>query len=70
VSSPAAKITGQYRANLAEFIERMARASISDPRIADRLGITVAQVRDIRKEYEIPAGERRWLSEGAVVAGE
>jgi hypothetical protein len=51
---------GPYRDNLAEFITRFALQGINDPRCADRLGITVAQVRTIRKEYGIEAGEQRW----------
>lgn len=53
-------ITGQYRVNLSEFIFRLARAGNDDPSIAATLGITAAQVRGIRREYGIEAGEQRW----------
>lgn len=56
----AAPITGQYRVNLSEFIFRLARAGRDDPSIAATLSITPAQVRGIRKEYGIEAGEQRW----------
>jgi DNA-binding transcriptional regulator YiaG len=52
---------GPYRDNLADLIAQMAHAGQNDPRIAARLEITPQQVRGIRKEYGIPAGERRWL---------
>jgi hypothetical protein len=53
------------RANLAEFVERLAHHGSSDPAIADRLGISESQVRKIRRHHQIPAGERRWLGKGA-----
>jgi hypothetical protein len=40
--------------------ERCRIVERDDPTIADRLGITVAQVRGLRKEFDIPPGETRW----------
>jgi hypothetical protein len=54
---------GPYRDNLADLIETMANAGLNDPIIARRLDITLQQVRGIRRVYDIPAGERRWLPE-------
>lgn len=58
---PASPITGEYRDNLAELIGRLAAAGRNDPHIATHLGITVSQVRGLRADFDIPAGERRWL---------
>ncbi len=52
------------RANLAEMVGRLAGIGRDDPTIAGVLGITAAEVATIRRQNEIPAGERRWLSEG------
>jgi hypothetical protein len=54
-------ITGVYKDNLAELIGRLAGAGRDDPTIAHHVGITVSQVRRLRAEFAIPAGERRWL---------
>lgn len=55
------RLTGQTRENVAAMVARLARLGRNDPSIATTLGISVAQVRGIRDEYDIPAGERRWL---------
>lgn len=49
--------------NVIQLIRVLARGRASDPAIAARLGLTVAQVRRARKDNDIPAGERRWLPE-------
>jgi hypothetical protein len=51
----------QTRFNLSELISGLARIGRNDPTIAAHLGISVSTVRDIRREYGIPAAERRWL---------
>jgi predicted transcriptional regulator len=61
-------ITGPSRDATAQIIARFANAGIDDPRIAARLGITVAQVRGIRRRYRIEAGEQRWLGTRAAEA--
>jgi hypothetical protein len=61
LTAHAKPITGIYRENLVDLISQMAFAGQDDPTIASRLEITASQVRGLRKEYEIPAGERRWL---------
>lgn len=43
-----------------ELIARLANMRRDDPTIAARLGITVSQVRALRKEYGIKPGETRW----------
>lgn len=54
------QISGPSREATAEIIARFANAGRNDPAIAGRLGITVAQVRGLRKEFGIPPGETRW----------
>lgn len=54
------QIRGPSRSATAEIIARFANAGRDDPAIADRLGITVGQVRGLRKEFRIPPGETRW----------
>jgi hypothetical protein len=54
-------ISGVYKDNLVDLIGTLAAAGRDDPTIAARLGITANQVRRLRKEFDIPAGERRWL---------
>lgn len=49
----------QSRDNVAVFVESLANMGRDDPSIADALGITVSQVRSIRREYEITAGAKR-----------
>lgn len=46
---------------IAELVERLATAGRDDPTIAARLDISVSRVRALRKAFDIPAGERRWL---------
>jgi hypothetical protein len=50
---------GPYRDSLAATIREMAQAGHNDPAIANHLNITNYQVRGIRNEYGIPAGEPR-----------
>jgi len=47
--------------NRAILISQFAAAGVSDPDIADRLGITPGSVAYLRRRNGIPAGERRWL---------
>ncbi len=44
--------------NVIDLISDLARGGVNDPDIADRMGLSVSQV---RKDNDIPAGERRWL---------
>jgi hypothetical protein len=60
MTQPAEPMNEQTRFNLSTMIRALAGIGRDDPRIADRLGITVSQVRGIRKEYGIEAGEQRW----------
>lgn len=53
-------ITGPSRFNIAELVGSVARGGGDDPSIAARLGITVWQVRGIRRDFGIEAGEQRW----------
>ncbi|MER7126678.1 hypothetical protein [Micrococcus luteus] len=57
----AERISGIYEENLRQMIGRFALTGRDDPTIAARLGITVGQVRRIRKKYNIAPGEQRWL---------
>lgn len=57
----APSIAGAYKDNLVELISRLASAGRNDPDIAARLGITASQVRRLRAEFAVSAGERRWL---------
>lgn len=52
------------RFNLSELVGSLARGGTNDPDIAFQLGITVSQVRDIRKDFGIEAGEQRWTGRG------
>jgi len=54
------QIRGPSRPATAEIIARFANAGRDDPTIAERLGITAAQVRGLREEFDIPPGETRW----------
>lgn len=54
------RLTGRTRENVIMLIGSMAGAGSDDPNIAIRLGLTVAEVRALRKENSIPAGEQRW----------
>jgi len=56
-----AAIQGPSREATAELVAQLATAGRDDPRIAVLLGITAEQVRDLRQEFGITAGERRWL---------
>lgn len=56
----ATRMNEQTRFNLSTMIHSLAAGGTDDPSIAIRLGITVAQVRGIRREYGIDAGEQRW----------
>lgn len=49
------------RQNLADLIAALARIGRDDPTIATRLGLTTDQVRRIRGDAGIAAGEQRWL---------
>lgn len=55
----ASRLNGPTRLNLSEFIGRFAAAG-REPAIAGQLGITVHQVRGIRRDFGIEAGEQRW----------
>lgn len=46
----------------AAIVARFAMTGRDDPTIAARLEITVSEVRALRREYDIPPGETRWLS--------
>jgi hypothetical protein len=59
-----ARITGPSRQAIANVIADLARGGVDDPSIAVRLGITVAQVRGLRRDFKIAAGERRWIGGG------
>jgi hypothetical protein len=50
--------------NVIELVRTLARGGSNDPAIAERMGLTVAQVRKLRKDNDIPAAERRWLRGG------
>jgi hypothetical protein len=54
----AGRIRGPARLETAGIIARFAGAGDGDPAIAGRLGITVPQVRGLRREFGIPAGDR------------
>ena len=54
----AGRIRGPARLATAETIARLASAGDGDPAIAGRLGITAPQVRGLRREFGIPAGDR------------
>lgn len=60
-SSDTEPLNGPSRDATAELVARFANAGRDDPTIAACLGITVYQVRKLRKDYEIPAGEQRWI---------
>lgn len=60
----AERMNEQTRFNVGQLIASLARAGSNDPDIAARLGITVAQVRRIRREDGIEAGEQRWRGGG------
>ncbi|GAB2918501.1 helix-turn-helix domain-containing protein [Nonomuraea fastidiosa] len=47
--------------NQADIIARFAARGRNDPTIAGVLGVSVTTVRRLRKEYNIPPGEMRWL---------
>lgn len=67
------QIRGPSRQATAEIIARFANTGRDDLTIAARLGITVAQVRGLREEFDIPPGETRWFRthhETATAAGE
>lgn len=57
----AERMNEQTRQATAEIIARLANAGRDDPTIAARLGITVSQVRGLRRAFEIPPGETRWI---------
>lgn len=59
------RITGPSRQATANIIADLARGGCDDPTIAARLEITVSQVRGIRKEFNIPPGETRWIGGNA-----
>lgn len=69
-STRAEQITGPSRQATAEIIARFAATGRDDPSIAMRLGITVPQVRGIRRQFGIPAGETRWFHTGVRTAGD
>lgn len=48
------------RFNQGELIRNLAAGGVDDPTIAARLGISVSNVRRIRREDGIQAGEQRW----------
>jgi hypothetical protein len=52
------QIRGPSRQATAEIIARFANTGRDDPTIAARLGITAAQVRGLRRQFGIPAGDR------------
>lgn len=56
----ATRLNEQTRFNVAEMIRRLAGIGRNDPSIAIKLGITVSQVRGIRRQFGIEAGEQRW----------
>lgn len=56
----ASALNKQTRFNLSGMIRGLAGIGRDDPTIAVRLGITVSQVRGIRRDYGIEAGEQRW----------
>lgn len=62
-------ISGVYKDNLVDMIGQLANTGQDDPTIASRLEITTNQVRRLRKEFDIPAGERRWLPVRPVSSG-
>ena len=49
----------QTRANLVEFIDRLARAGSDDPSIAVTLGIPASTVARLRRENDIEAGTKQ-----------
>lgn len=61
VTARLSEMNDQTRENLAELIWRLACIGRDDPTIAGVLGITASEVRTLRKQNDIPAGERRWL---------
>jgi hypothetical protein len=60
----------QTRFNLSEAISRLANIVHDDPTIAIQLGASVGTVRSIRREYKMPAVERRWLRDHTQEAAE
>jgi len=48
--------------NQAEITARLALAGRDDPTIARTLECSISHVRALRREYEIPPGETRWLT--------
>lgn len=59
----ATPLTGPSRDNVADLIAALARHGRADPAIATHLSLTTAQVRGIRRDYDIPAGEQRWTKQ-------
>jgi hypothetical protein len=57
-------MTAAVNDNVIELVGQLARGGCSDPAIAERMGLTVSQVRRVRKDNDIPAGEQRWLRAG------
>lgn len=55
-SDSAAPLTGTSREAASELIGMLACSGWDDPTIAARLGLTAAQVADVRREYDIPPG--------------
>lgn len=58
-----AHLTGPSREATVTMIGRLAAIGRSDPDISSILrgSVTPAEVRALRREYNIPAGERTWL---------
>jgi len=58
------RLTGPSRENAIDLIAALARGGASDPTIGRRLGLNAREVAALRRDNDIPAGERRWLGAG------
>lgn len=61
-------MTDPTRENRIALISQFAASGVNDPDIAHLLGIKPSQVASLRRQNDIPAGERRWLPAGEPTA--